>query len=328
MELADKHSLHLPAALRVDNTERLIDPLRLTPDKRGWFRFQRLYDAARACVRDETDMRRIINEAAADDSAEGSRRLELQIDPTTYAPHVGGLTAALEIILDAARSASAATGVEIGIIVAASRTRHPLDARALARLAVRHAGDGPGGVIGFGLSNDERRGDTGAFAKAFEIAQAGGLVSVPHGCELLGPTHGQEVIDHLRPTRVGHGVRFVEDNELLRRVVDDGIALELCPSSNVALGVYDHASDVPLPQLYAAGAPIALGADDPLLFGDRLLSQYEQARNVHGFSDATIAELARQSISASLASPTVRAQALADIDMWLASPNEEKSRQA
>ena len=84
-------------------------------------------------------MRRIVREAAEDDAAEGSRRLEIQVDPTSYAPFVGGITPALEIVLDEARLASRDTGVEIGVIVACSRTRHPLDARTLARLAEAEA---------------------------------------------------------------------------------------------------------------------------------------------------------------------------------------------
>src|SRR5690606_4975592 len=152
--------------------------LRLEPSERGWFRFQRLYDAARACVRSEADMRRLVREAAEDDAAEGSGRLEIQVDPTSYAPFVGGLTPALEIVLDEARSASAATGPEVGVVVAAPRARHPLDARTLARLAARHAGDHPGGVVGFGLSNDERRGLTSEFAAAFRIARRAGLASL------------------------------------------------------------------------------------------------------------------------------------------------------
>ena len=71
-------------------------------DERGWFRFQRLYDAARHCVRGEADMRRIVREAALDDGAEGSRWLEIQVDPTSYAAAVGGITPAMEIVLDEA----------------------------------------------------------------------------------------------------------------------------------------------------------------------------------------------------------------------------------
>ena len=90
--------MRLPEAL----TTGWPPKLRAT-DERGWFRFQRLYDMARACVRDEEDMRRIVREAAEDDAAEGSRWLEIQVDPTSYAPFVGGITPALEIVLDEAR---------------------------------------------------------------------------------------------------------------------------------------------------------------------------------------------------------------------------------
>ena len=77
-------------------------------------------------------------------------------------------------MLDAVREASAATGLGIAVVIAANRTRHPLDARTLARLAAQYAGRG---VVGFGLSNDERRGDTAEFAPAFRIAERAGLLS-------------------------------------------------------------------------------------------------------------------------------------------------------
>lgn len=314
-ELADAEGIRLPHAL-LDG-----DPLELPADARGWFRFQRLYDAARACVRSEAAMRRIVAEAAADDAAEGSGRLEIQVDPTSYAPFVGGLTPALEIVLDEAAKASAETGVEVGVVVAASRTRHPLEARTLARLAAHHAGDGPGEVVGFGLSNDERRGITSDFAPAFAIARRAGLVAVPHGGELLGATHVLEILDFLRPDRLGHGVRAAEDPLVLAEVVRRGVALELCPASNVSLGVFAEPHHVPLRPLLDAGATVALGADDPLLFASRLTAQYEVARHVHGLDDAGLAELARGSVRASRASDEVRRRLLTGIDDWLAQPD-------
>jgi adenosine deaminase len=314
LELADAHGIRLPHAL-LDG-----DPLEVPADSRGWFRFQRLYDAARACVRSEEAMRRIVAEAAEDDAAEGSGRLEIQVDPTSYAPFVGGITPALEIVLDEARRASAATGVEVAVVVAASRLRHPLDARTLARLAARYAGDGPGEVVGFGLSNDERRGNTDEFAPAFAIARRAGLASVPHGGELLGADHVAEILAHLAPDRLGHGVRAAEDRRVLDLVVAQGVALELCPASNVSLGVYAEPDHVPLPTLLEAGATVALGADDPLLFRTRLVAQYEVARHVHGLSDAELAELARASVRASRASEATQRRLLAGIDAWLASP--------
>ena len=312
IELAQREGVRLPPHL-LD-----MDPLRVPADARGWFRFQRSYDSARSLVRTEEVMRRLVREAAEDDALEGSVRLEMQVDPTSYAPWVGGITPALEIIMDEAAAASAATGVQVGLIVAASRTRHPLDARILARLAAQFAGDGPGEVCGFGLSNDERVGDTSAFSTAFNIAARAGLASVPHGGELLGPDSVREVVTALKPTRLGHGVRTSEDPDLLDRLVEDGIGFEVCPTSNVHLGVYQDLEHVPLRDLIDHGATIALGADDPLLFHSRLLAQYEAARDVHGLSDAQLAMLARESIDASLAAEGDKREWRARIDDWLA----------
>jgi adenosine deaminase len=311
-DLADKHGIRLPAVLREHQD------VRLSPDERGWFRFQRLYDAARACVRDADDMRRIVLEAAQDDAAEGSGWLEMQVDPTSYAPFVGGVTPAIEIVLDAAREATAVTGTSVAVVVAASRVRHPLEARTLARLAARYAGDGPASVVGFGLSNDERRGWTSDFAPAFAIARRAGLALVPHSGELLGPDHVEVTLELLSPDRLGHGVRCAEDGDVLRRVVDAGVALEVCPWSNVSLGVYADAADVPLRRLLDAGATVALGADDPLLFGSRLLDQYVAAREVHGLDDATLAGLARASVEASRAPGDVRRRLFGGIGAWAA----------
>lgn len=314
-ELSEKHRIRLPESLTASWPPKLAS----ARDERGWFRFQRLYDGARACVRSEADMRRLIDEAAATDAAEGSRWLELQVDPTSYAPFVGGLTPALEIVLDEARVAGERHGIGVGVIVAASRLKHPLDARTLARLAARRAQpSGDGGVVGFGLSNDERRGDTSAFGPAFRIARDAGLAGVPHGGELLGPDAVTETLDALAPQRLGHGVRAAEDPEVLARVVDTGVGLEVCPGSNVALGVYREADEVPLRTLFEAGARIALGADDPLLFGSRLTDQYRIAREHHGFTDAELAQLARDSFAISNAPRPVIDQANTDIDAWLA----------
>ena len=311
-DMAQEQHIKLPEAL-TDNVA-----LQVPADQRGWFRFQRAYDAARKVVRSEDTMRRIISEAAEDDAREGSRRLEIQIDPTSYAPFVGGITPALEIVLDEAQRATEATGVEVGVVVAASRIRHPLEARTLARLAAQYAGDSPGSVVGFGLSNDERRGITSEWSSAFNIARRAGLPSVPHGGELLGPEHVRDVMAHLKPARLGHGVRAAEDMELTKRIIDAGVAFEVCPESNVSLGVFPDETHVPVRALMEAGATIALGADDPLLFLSRLTDQYEQLR-AGGFTDAELAYLAGTSIDASFASLEAKARWRGEIDAWLAS---------
>lgn len=317
-ELADHHGVRLPEALRASRD--WVPPRLHATDQRGWFRFQRLYDLARACVRGEADMRRIVREAAVDDHAEGSRWLEIQVEPSSYAPFVGGITPALEIVLDEARLVSADLGIGVGVVVAASRIRHPLDARTLARLAVRYAGSGPGTVVGFGLSNDERRGWLPDFAPAFDIARRGGLALVPHAGELLGPSSVIDTLSVLRPDRIGHGVRCVEDPLVLDAVAESGVVLEVCPGSNVSLGVYRSPADVPLADLLEAGVPVALGADDPLLFGSRLVAQYVIARDDLGLDDVALAGLARSSLHGSTAPAEVLDRADRDLDAWLSGP--------
>jgi len=312
IELAREQGVHLPDALVEDWPPKL----RAT-DERGWFRFQRLYDIARSVLRRREDVYRLLREAAEDEAREGSRWLEIQVDPSGYAQRFGGLTETLELVLDATEKAARQAGIGMAVIVAANRTRHTLDARTLARLAAHYEGRG---VVGFGLSNDERRGRARDFEHAFRIARRAGLLAVPHGGELLGAASVAECLDDLGADRIGHGVRAAESPRLMERLADRQITCEVCPLSNVGLGVAERPEDVPLRRLFEAGVPIALGADDPLLFGARLLPQYELARDVYGFADAELAELARQSIRSSTAPDSVKKELAGEIDAWLASP--------
>jgi adenosine deaminase len=312
IELAGRHGVRLPAGLTSGWPPRLHGT-----DERGWFRFQRLYDTARSVLRTPEDVYRLMRETAEDERADGSRWLEIQVDPSGYAGALGGLTPAVEVVLGAAAAAAASTGTGIGVIIAANRTRHPLDARTLARLAARYAGHR---VTGFGLGNDERRGSAGEFAPAFRIAARAGLLSVPHGGEMAGPESVRACLDALAADRIGHGVRSVEDPALVQRIARAGTTLEVCPTSNVSLGVAARAEDVPLRRLLDGGVNIALSADDPLLFGGRLTAQYEIARYAHGCGDGELAELARMSVRGSAAPEQVRKELLAGIDTWLAVP--------
>ncbi|MCY7365711.1 MAG: adenosine deaminase, partial [Frankiaceae bacterium] len=181
IELAREQGRRLPAEL-LDPTGTRVD----INARRGWSRFQRLYDAAREVVVGPDEVRRLVREIAEDERAAGSGWVEVQVDPSSYAARLGGLQATVEVVLDAMEAASHDTGVGMALVVAANRTRHPGDAETLARVARRFADPDGGGprVVGFGLSNDETKGPPEQFAKAFRIAKDAGLLSVPHAGEL------------------------------------------------------------------------------------------------------------------------------------------------
>ena len=300
LDLAQQQGRSLPPGLLVPGGLESVA-------RRGWIKFQRLYDAARDLLRGPDDVRRLIHEIAADERAAGSGWVEVQADPSSYAARLGGLNATVELLLDAMQQASAESGVGMALVVAANRTRHPADAETLARLAARHAGRG---VVAFGLSNDETRGDTAAFAKAFRIAREAGLPGVPHAGEMRGAGSVRLALEHLAPARLGHGVRAVEDPEVLELLAQRGVVLEVCPASNVALGVRGSVDEVPVRALRAAGVEVVLGTDDPLVFRSGLLEQYAP------YPPALAADLAAASIRASFAPVQVKAELLAGVEVW------------
>ncbi len=298
------HELLDPGGARVDVTVR-----------RGWPRFQRLYDAARELLTGPDQVRRVVREIVEDEVTAGSAWLELQVDPSSYAARLGGLQATVDLVLDALSAGTAATGVGTALILAANRTRHPAEAEALARVARRTPG-----VVGLGLSNDETRGETAAFSKAFRLAREAGLIAVPHAGELRGPRNVRASVEHLGAVRLGHGVRAAEDPALLDLLAQRQVVCEVCPASNAALGVLPDVEHSPVVALRRAGVPVALGADDPLLFRSGLLDQYAVARDRLGMPDEGLADLAACSVRGSAAPADLRSRLLADIGGWLSEP--------
>ena len=124
-------------------------------------------------------------------------------------------------------------------------------------------------------------------------------------------------LDVLGADRIQHGVRAIEDPDLVARLADERICLDVCPTSNLSLGVVDRLADHPLPELLDAGVPCSVNADDPLLFGPGLLEEYELCRDELGLDDDALAAVATASIEASGAPADVRARALDGIATWL-----------
>jgi adenosine deaminase len=284
----------------------------------AWSTFDAFRDstlAAKAVLRRPEDLSRLAQEAVEDAAADGAWWIELQTTISSYSSVVGGDEATLELLLEAVRMAANRVGIGAGLVIAADREAPPEVAVRRAQLAVRYA---DAGVVGFGLGGDERY-PPEPFAAAFEIAANAGLLRVPHAGELAGPQSVRGALDILGADRVQHGVRAVEDPILVERLASDGVCLDVCLTSNRALGVIQDISLHPLPQLLEAGVACSLNADGTLVFGTTLAGEYERARTALGLRDDALAHIARTSILASGAPQALRQSALQEIDRWLAS---------
>lgn len=281
-------------------------PPPLGEGRHEWPEFQRRYVAARDVIRTAEDIQRVVSEAVADNLADGCEWLELQADPTSYEGLLGGLEQAVEAILAGMAGAPAA------LIVASSWARSGADAERVARVAARYAGQG---VVGFGLSNDERLGVVDDFAAAFRIAADAGLLAAPHAGFYEPAWHVRGCIEKLGASRIGHGITAMTDPATVELLAQRQVALEVCPTSYPPFGVAElHA--LPVRALLDAGVPVALASDDPLLFGANVTDQYTIARRELGLTDDELAAVARHSITASAAPDQVRHRLTAAVDAW------------
>lgn len=311
--------LHLEGAMRPATLAALAAAAGIpVPEIRGFgsfTAFSDMYVAACDVLRSEADLRRLVDEVVADAAEAGA----VWVEPAVYVPHhrerFGSDEAILELLLDELSLAGARHNIGTGLMIAADRTLDTDDAIAQARLAVRYAADG---VVSFGLHNDETGYPPEPFVEAFDIALAGGLLSTPHAGELEGPASVIGAIDVLGAHRIQHGVRAVEDPDLVVRLAESDVCLDVCPSSNILLSVFPSIADHPLPDLLAAGVNCSLNADDPLLFGPGLLEEYELCRAELGLTDCQLATIARSSIVASGAPDALKADADHTIDAWMA----------
>lgn len=207
--------------------------------------------------------------------------------------------------------ARAKTGIEGRMIVTGVRHVGVESIEAAARFAAKcnHPL-----VTGFGVAGDERMGDFEDYVRAFEIAREAGLGITIHAGELLGWESVQSALDHIRPSRIGHGVRAIENPDLVRRIADEGVVLEICPGSNIALKVFDSFADHPFPKLRDAGCKVTLNSDDPPYFWTSLKREYDIAAEHFGMDDKALMATTRTAIEAAFVDRKTKAALLARLD--------------
>jgi len=159
------------------------------------------------------------------------------------------------------------------------------------------------GVVALGLGGVEIGHSFERIAPWFDRARAAGLHSAPHAGETVGPASEWGALRALGAERIGHGVRAIEDPALVASLAQHWIILEVCPTSNVCLGIYPNLANHPLPLLHAAGMPITINSDDPPLFNATLDDELALLGNVFGLSRQSIDELLLNGVRHSFLSP-------------------------
>ena len=276
--------------------------------------FHSVYGQANGAIRSADHLSRLVFEVVEDAALDGAVWVEPTLYLDSFTEMIGPGELILEIVSDALRASRSSLGIGAKLIVAADRDLGPADAARQARLAER--GD-PDVVGAFGLVNDELAHPIEDFAEVLSIARRAGLALTPHSGEFGGPDRVAATLD-LGVKRIQHGIAAAADPALLRRLAGSHVCLDVCPTSNVAVGAVDSLDVHPLPLLADSGVRVSLNADDSLLFGCSLLSEYELARDFFGFSDRRIAAIAEASIVHSTAPESLKSQAKAGIRYWLA----------
>lgn len=273
--------------------------------------FIRAYDGAASVFRTSGDYADLAETYLAASAAEGVIYTELFISPD-HAKRTGiGYPDYLHGVAEGIRRAEAKHGIVGRIIPLIERHFGPETAVEAARTAVRERVPE---VVGFGMAGDERMWTPADFAPAFRIAAEAGLPLTCHAGELCGWESVAATIDAIPVRRIGHGVRAIENPDLVRRLADEAIVLECCPVSNIALRVFPDFASHPFARFRKAGVPATLSADDPPFFHTSMAREYEVAAAYFGLSDGELRDVTRTAIDAAFCDEATKRRLRARLD--------------
>jgi adenosine deaminase len=271
-------------------------------------------DLIRECLRRPADFHRIAAEFCADEAAQGTRYAEVSFTAAAHGERLGDLEMPLRAVLEGLAQGQAEHDIECRLILDHSRRRSVQRAWRTLDLAERYAADG---VVAVGLAGDEAHpGDP--FVAVFDAAEQAGLHVVHHAGEGAGAGSIRQAITAGRTERLGHGIRVLDDPDLVAEVRRRRIPLEVCPSSNVALGFAPSLAEHPLPRLREAGLIVTVNTDIPALIDTSLAVEYARVRDAFGYDDTVLADLARAGVDASFAPATTKTRLHQEIEAWLA----------
>ena len=302
-ELAERH----PGVVPSDP-----DALREFFAFRDFAHFIDVYLAVVDLIRTPEDIQYLTYEVARE-MAQGQRIRYAELTCTPYTSVMRGI--AIEAYTEAIEDARVAAERDFGLVLRwiydiPGESGVP-SADATLKYALDHRIDA---LVGFGLGGPEIGVPRAQFEPHFERARAAGLHSVPHAGETTGPETIWESLRLLGAERIGHGTSAVQDPALLAHLAETGIALEVCPSSNVATRAVASLDEHPLRAFIDAGVTVTINSDDPPMFGTTLNQEYSVAAGLLGLDEAGLADLARAAVRASFAEEDLKTRLLTEID--------------
>ncbi len=276
-----------------------LDPSTFASD--GEFRwtdfwdFLKCYDKAAAAIKSVDDYRAVTYDYLKRCAAEDTIYVETFSSPDhaaaagmSYQDHLDGITAGID---EARRD----FGIECRIIVTCVRHLGPESAVKVAQQVV----DNPHPyVVGFGMGGDEAMHHPKDFAPAFNLVHEAGIATTNHAGEFGGPDSIRATLDHLPVSRIGHGVRAIEDAELVGHLAASDITMEVCPGSNIALGLHENYQSHPINRLIDAGCKVTISSDDPPFFATSIGREYDKTAKAFGWSEAQLTQLTQNAIDA------------------------------
>lgn len=263
-------------------------------------------------VRSREQVERAAYAFAEREAASGVRYADLIFNPThwPWRDRLGGFIDAL----DAGFTQAERDGLpSVGLCVSLLRQQTAGEAAELVEWLIERR---PPRVVALSIDgNEAAAGRTGPrFAHAFRRAREAGLHRTVHAGESSGPEGVRDALDLLGAERIDHGIRAIEDPTLVKRLADDDIPLDVCPGSNVSLGLYPDLRSHPIDRLHAAGVPVSINTDDPAYLKTDLVNEYLATADAFGWESSVLLQLARASIEASFADQALKRSLLAELD--------------
>jgi adenosine deaminase len=270
---------------------------------RQWYQFSdfahfiEIYSAICDCLRTADDFELIASEFLKKQAEENILYSEVIFTPYTHLQHIP-FDEQLSAINSARRQAETSQGIRMGLVPDISRQMRPINESFLiANWAVQNMDKG---IIALGLGGPEVDNAPELFERTFETAHEAGLPSLPHAGETAGPESIWGAINSLLAARIGHGVRCLEDANLVSTLREKRIPLDVSPSSNVSLGVVPTLSEHPLPKLVEAGLLVTINSDDPPMFNTTLTDEYQKIAQAFDYDIDDMKQFVLNGVRASL----------------------------